>query len=262
MVLDGPVKHRSPTETGCSDPSADEVAPPEPGSAGWWADRAAAEARRRPRAGGLTTTRIVEAALEILREDGLEALTVRAVAERFHTGNASLYRHIASRDELIALISDHVMGDVRLDRTGEGWRADTEALMREMRRVILDQPLPPSARRSTWAYGPNTLRVIDAALGLFLEAGLTDEQAACTTITMIKFIAGSADIQRSAAGRGPSGATGAEGFGRLLDGLPADQFTALRAAGHAYIAASADDVFDHGMAVFLDGVTHQLPAGG
>jgi len=72
----------------------------EPGSARWWAERTAAEARRRPRAGGLSAARIVEAALDILRQDGLSALTVRSVAGRLGTASASLYRHIAGREEL------------------------------------------------------------------------------------------------------------------------------------------------------------------
>lgn len=237
-----------------------ETAPPEPGSIQWWSDRAAAASRRRPRAGGLSTERIIDGALEVLREGGLEALTLRAVAHRLGTsGTASLYRHIASRDELIVLIVDHTLAEVRLDRTGRGWRADIEALMREIRRVILDQPLPSSAARSRSANGPNMLRVVDAALGLFLDAGLTDKQAAFATITMIEFVGGAVDIQRSTAGRGPTGSTGSAGFHQLLDDLPPGQLTALRTAGAHYLAASADDVFTSGLTVFLDGVARQLP---
>lgn len=232
----------------------------EPGSAQWWADRVAAESRRRPRAGGLSTARIVEAALEVLREDGVDALTVRNVAARLHTRSASLYRHIAGRDELIALIADHVMGDIHIVGTGCGWRADVEALMYEMRRVMLSQPLPSSAARTTaGSYGPNTLRVIDAALRLFLQAGMNSRNAAYTATAMLHFVAGTAGIQRSAVGRGPHGATRSAGFTRLLDSLPADNYTALRAAGADYVATPADEVFAHSVAIFLDGVESRLP---
>lgn len=231
--------------------------PDEPGSARWWARREAVERRRRPRPGGLSSARIVEAALCLLREDGLDALTLRSVAERLDTTIASLYRHIASRDELIALIADHVMRDIRVDRTGRGWRADIETLMRDMHRLTLDQPLPPSAR-SRSGYGPNMLRVVDAALGLFLEAGLTEEQAGYTTITMLEVLASSA-MRRSHRGQSPAGATGSDGFDELLDALPDGRFTALRAAGHIYVSAPADAIFDHTLTIFLDGVESQLP---
>ncbi|MGF7238823.1 MAG: TetR/AcrR family transcriptional regulator [Frankia sp.] len=233
----------------------------EPGSARWWTERAAAAGRRRPRAGGLTTERIVETALEVLREGGLDALTLRALANRLgssRVSNASLYRHIASRDELIVLIVDHLMGQVRLEPTGRGWRADVEALMRDIRRVILIQTLPTSVTRSRSAYGPNMLRVVDAVLGLFLGAGLTNQQAAFATTTMIEFVANATTIERTIAGHRPPGAIAAAGFDELLDTLPAGQFTALRTAGADYMAASADDVFTRGMAIVLDGIASQL----
>ncbi len=229
----------------------------QPGSTRWWAERAAAADRRRPRTGGLSTARVVEAALQVLRECGFEALTVRAVADRLETSSGALYQHIASRDELIVLIADHYLGDVRLQGGGRGWRADVETLMREMRQILLDQPLPPSAAMGKAVWGPNTLRIIDAALGLFLDAGLTDEHATYATATMIDFVFGAAAIQRGG-GRGPNGATGTDERSQFHNSLPADQFPALRTAGAAFLAASADDVFTNGMALLLDGVTSRF----
>lgn len=199
----------------------------------------------------------MEAALNVLREHGFEALTVRAVADRLATSSGSLYQHIASRDELIVLIADHYLGDVRIGRGGGGWRAGVEELMREMRRILIDQPLPPSAALGRAIWGPNTLRIIDAALGLFLDAGLTDEQATYATTALIDFVFGAAAIQRGG-GRGPDGAAGADERAAFGESLPANQFAALRKAGPTFLAASADDVFSQGMALFLDGVASRF----
>lgn len=197
----------------------------------------------------------------MLRAGGLDALTVRAVAERLGTSNASLYRHIASRDELLALIADHVMGDIRIEPTGRGWRADTEALMNEMRRVILRQPLPDAVGRNLHGYGPNMLRIVNMAVTTFITAGLAGAEAVYTTIAMIELVAGAAAIQRSRSGRSPSGVPAAAGFDELLDRLPAADVTALRGSGDIYLSAPADDIFAHSMAIFLDGVASRLPAG-
>lgn len=262
VVLDGLVTRRPVPQADEHEPWATERAalPPEPGTPRWWAERAATEARRKPRAGGLSTTRIVETALDILREGGLDALTLRAVASRLQAGsNASLYRHIASRDELIVLIIDHLMGHIRFERTGRGWRADTESLMREMRRVILDQPLPTSVTRNRSAYGPNMLRVVNAILGIFLDVGLTNQQAAFAAITMIEFVASAATIERTTAGRRRAGEIRAADLHDLMVGLPPDEWTALLAAGADYLTATADDVFARGMTLFLDGIAAQLP---
>ncbi len=60
----------------------------------------------RPRV--LSRERIIAAARHIADGEGLEALTVRHVAEQLGTGQASLYRHIADRGELLMLLADDV----------------------------------------------------------------------------------------------------------------------------------------------------------
>src|SRR5436853_107267 len=61
-------------------------------------------ARRRPRSEGLTIERIIDEALALVDEEGLDALTVRRLATRLDTGSATLYRHVASRTELLVLM--------------------------------------------------------------------------------------------------------------------------------------------------------------
>ncbi|MCK9923960.1 TetR/AcrR family transcriptional regulator [Frankia sp. AgPm24] len=227
-----------------------------PGSTVWWIDRVGVAARRRPRTGGLSTQRIVRAAIEVLDERGFEALTVRAVADRLDTSSGALYQHIASRDELIVLIADHYLGQARLHPGGgTDWRTDVEELMREMRRVLLEAPLPPSASTDRAIWGPGTLRIVDAALGLFLAAGLTNDQAGFATAAIIDFVFGAVAIQRGSGGRGPHGAGDISAF---LNTLPPDQYLALRTAGPAFLAASADSVFAQGMALVLDGVASRF----
>ncbi len=46
----------------------------------------------------------MDAAVAILDETGLDGLTMRAVADRLDAGAMSLYRHVASRDELLDLV--------------------------------------------------------------------------------------------------------------------------------------------------------------
>ncbi|MBD3003815.1 MULTISPECIES: TetR/AcrR family transcriptional regulator [unclassified Streptomyces] len=65
-----------------------------------------ARAPGRPRI--LSRARIVASARHIADNEGLEALTVRRVAQELGTGQASLYRHIADRNELLTLLADDV----------------------------------------------------------------------------------------------------------------------------------------------------------
>jgi AcrR family transcriptional regulator len=67
----------------------------------------------------LSPTRIVDTALQLADREGLSALTLRRVAAELHTGQASLYRHIADRDALVRLLGDRIAAEFPLpDRRG------------------------------------------------------------------------------------------------------------------------------------------------
>jgi hypothetical protein len=98
-----------------------------PGSAAWWRRRYAERAGRRPRPGGLTLEAITDAALEIADRDGLEALTMRRLADRMGVRHTSLYRHVASREELLVELADRVLAEVELPPEDPDWQAAVPA---------------------------------------------------------------------------------------------------------------------------------------
>ena len=57
---------------------------------------------------------IVDAAMAIVDDDGISAMTTRAIAKRLGVGQASLYNHIASRDELLDLLNARILASVDL----------------------------------------------------------------------------------------------------------------------------------------------------
>lgn len=73
--------------------------------------------RAERRTDALSKERIVEAAIEILDKDGEGALTFRALAARLTTGAGAIYWHVADKNELLAVATDHVIA--RVMRVGE-----------------------------------------------------------------------------------------------------------------------------------------------
>ena len=71
---------------------------------------------------------IVDAAMAIVDESGMEAMTTRAIAKRLGVGQASLYNHISSRDELLDLLNARVLAGV--DFSGLDHPDWTEAVYR------------------------------------------------------------------------------------------------------------------------------------
>jgi len=71
--------------------------------------------RTERRTDALSKERIVETAIEILDTDGESALTFRALTARLATGAGAIYHHVASKDELLAATTDHVIARVMTD---------------------------------------------------------------------------------------------------------------------------------------------------
>jgi AcrR family transcriptional regulator len=74
--------------------------------------------RAERRTDALSKERIVETAIEILDTDGESALTFRALTTRLATGAGAIYHHVASKDELLAAATDHVIAGVMTEMVG------------------------------------------------------------------------------------------------------------------------------------------------
>src|SRR5262245_40912566 len=74
--------------------------------------RRAPNPRRPPEKPVLSRDLVVKTALGILAAEGFEAVSMRRVAQQLETGPASLYAHVANKEELDELMLDAVLGDV------------------------------------------------------------------------------------------------------------------------------------------------------
>lgn len=228
------------------------------GSAGWWRERERRLFRRRPRADGLTIERIIEVALGVVDGEGLEALTVRRIASALDTGSASLYRHFSSREELLVLLVDHVIGDVRLPPARLAGRAKVEWLSAELRRVLMDHPSLVPALRASPLLGPNAMRGAENGLASLVEAGYDPAVAVRAYLALVDYVLGTVFFDTSSSGRRADGGTTS---GERIDALPAEAFPTLRAHRAAFVVPSREDVFSFGLRAFLDGLERRFLGG-
>ncbi|WP_436770849.1 TetR/AcrR family transcriptional regulator [Yinghuangia sp. YIM S09857] len=112
---------------------------------------------------------LAAAGIALADAQGLAAVTMRAVADALGAGPASLYRYIATREELVELMVDRAHAGIRLpERTGD-WLADLLALARETRRVTLDHPWLLDATATRTPLGPSTVAYLEHALAAVAE---------------------------------------------------------------------------------------------
>jgi len=230
-----------------TDPTADI---PEPS---WWQPkRRSGTPRGRP---ALTRESIVLAALAVLDDEGLDALSMRRVAKQLNVGAASLYWHVEGKEQLLAMVIDRVIGEIPLPNPDPvRWKEQIRAFAHDGRHAFQRYRDVARASMGRIPMGPNFLRAVEWQLDLLQRAGIPHQPAAWFGDILALYVAAHALEDALAA----AGAQDAAELGELLGGymasLPMERFPALAAAGPYLMAGSPDERFEFGLALILRGL--------
>jgi AcrR family transcriptional regulator len=131
----------------------------------------------------LSVERVVAAAIEVADEHGLAAVSMGRVASQLGVSTMALYRHVASKDELLTLMVDRAAGPPPELPLDAGWRPATEAWARALARVsqgwAIEVPVsgPP--------IGPNSVAWMEAGLRALRDSALgpLERLAVVTTLS-------------------------------------------------------------------------------
>jgi AcrR family transcriptional regulator len=213
--------------------------------------------------------RICEAALVILDRDGLSQLTMRRLADELGTGPASLYRHIASRDELLVELADLLIGEVSPPDGSLGWRDTVEQLARDLRRILLTHGGVVLLITNGPLLGPNSMRVREMFWRAMDRDGCDPQFAVQTYFTVIHFVVCSALFGASATRRGhtawETSRQSGSGLADLLDVLPARLYPTVLKFSEYGDRPDPEYDFDFGLRALLDGLASApgaAPSGG
>lgn len=106
---------------------------------------------------------------------------MRRVAQELGTGAASLYWHVASKDELADLIVDRVSAEIEVPPPDPSrWQEQLVEWMIQAREVLKRHPGVGALTLGRIPVGPNTVRWIEWLLALLRGAGIPDRIAAYT----------------------------------------------------------------------------------
>ena len=135
---------------------------------------------RPPAKPALSREAIVDAALAIVRKEGIDALTMRHLAQALDTGPASLYVYVANRDELWDLVFDAAVGSIETEPTDPArWREQLHALAgRMLTMMVVEYPGLARLAMARIPVGDNALRVSESVLSLLKAGGVGDQAAA------------------------------------------------------------------------------------
>ncbi|HZI97981.1 MAG TPA: TetR/AcrR family transcriptional regulator [Actinomycetales bacterium] len=218
---------------------------------------------------GLSLARIVAAAIELADAEGLPAVSMARVAERLGFTTMSLYRYVASKDELLLMMWDAAGGDPPDLPTGDDWRSRLERWSWEDRATLHRHPWMLQLPITGPPMGPRQLAWLDRALQT-LESTPLDEGERLNAILLVTvYVLGQTRLAEEVRRGTQAAMDAAPGhelptFTQMLDGLvDAEGYPALTrtmAAG-AFDGSPDDDLdadFRYGLDRILDGIAARI----
>jgi AcrR family transcriptional regulator len=219
----------------------------------------------------LTVDQILQAAVALLDEEGIEALSMRKLAARLGVGATSLYWHVKNRDELVVLIIDAVHGEIAMpdDDPAQDWREVVSTVARDVRSTMVRHPWLVSVLDQIVAanLGPNVSRLSERLLAVFERAGFELWEAEKALKTVMPYVTAVAMMEAAfhtwLARHGTTEAAWLEEANRSAKEIT-QEHPRLRELTAAYrgadVQASMDEDFEYGLARVLDGLQARLAA--
>lgn len=212
--------------------------------------------RRKRRA--LDQAQVVAAALALLDDVGLDDLTMRRLAERLGIKAASLYRHVRSKDELLALLGDEIAAEIPAAPASGGWEAQLTAIAWNVRRGLLAHRDAARVLANTPPVGPRRLKQIESVLRVLKSAGLRDRDAARMGYHLNNFVTEfAADEARFAAYASTPGSSRRKVLAearKQFASLPRNDYPTLVALADHLTEDAQDDLFQFGIDIWLRGI--------
>jgi TetR/AcrR family tetracycline transcriptional repressor len=219
--------------------------------------------RRRERQ-PLDRPQVVQAALALLDEVGLDGLTMRHLAERLGVKAASLYRHMRDKEELLILLADEISGEIPVVENDRPWQEQLVKLALGYRHVLLGHRDAARLLADTAPAGPSRLRHIEAALRLLLTAGFAPQDAMRAIYhfnnVVTEFVADEVRIATEAEAVGLSrGEFVAQARARLR-ALPVDEYPNVIRFADLVVEDDAEGLFRFGLELWISGLERLHPS--
>jgi AcrR family transcriptional regulator len=206
----------------------------------------------------LTRNAIVHTAIRLLDEHGLEALSMRRIAEELDTGAASLYWHVGSKDGLLDLIFDEVIGEVEVpEPEPQRWQGQLKEVARAVRAVILRHRDVVRISIGRTPMGPNALRVSEGLFAILRAGRIPDPLAVTAQHLLFAIVNGFTLDEIAELGVGIQGRPdehAANAARAYLAELPAERFPNLIAVAEHFHYADNDQSFELLIDLFVDGL--------
>jgi len=203
----------------------------------------------------LTQTRIVEGAVALADDIGVDALTIRKLAAALNVKPMTIYHYVAGKEAIIDGMVDQVFSEIDLPPADMQWKHAIRHRSASARTVLAKHSWAVPLMESRTAPGPATLRHHDAVLGCLRNGGLTVAMTAHAYAVIDAFIYGFA-IQEASL----PATTGEEMHDlveTVVDAMPVNEYPHLMELTTEHVLQPGydfGDEFEFGLNLILDGL--------
>jgi AcrR family transcriptional regulator len=218
----------------------------------WFIPPAGEENRRRT----LTREHVVAEALTVIGADGVDALSMRALATRLGVVPAALYRHVRNKEQLHDLVLDGVLAEVDCAVDHRlAWTERVKVLAHRLRTVLENHPGIAGLLKTRDPLGPHSLALAEAFLAALHAAGLPERETGLAFCLVYDYTLGFALSSPTSINEQRVQDTATRNkLHAFLRSLPADRFPTLVALGEHVWLNNRDQRFTAGLDTLVGGL--------
>lgn len=196
-----------------------------------------------------TRDEIASAALQIVDDSGLGALSMRSLANALGTGPMTMYNYVTGKEGLEELVVAAVVGEITVPPPGRDWRHDVHAVATEMWRGVRAHPAAIPlvlTRRMSSATG---FAIVDALIVALGRVELTDRDRLAAFHAVFALVIGSAQAELA----GPLTGDASEAAAKI-GAVAGSEFPHVQRLSKVAMATTVEDDFDRGLRMLLAGI--------
>jgi AcrR family transcriptional regulator len=212
-------------------------------------------ARREP----LSRERIVRAALRIMDQEGLDAVTMRRIGRDLGVEAMSLYNHVQDKEDILDGICEEVLAEFRIPPV-EGWAESARLGAREFRRLLLAHPnvIRLMTDRKSAFTNAESLRAYEFALDRFRSAGLSEADSVKAFHAFGGYIFGFVMMELGLMVGGPEDEAHAQAHEQMARLLGSADLPRLREALPYLIDCDIEEQFEFGLDLLIQGIRARI----
>jgi AcrR family transcriptional regulator len=217
--------------------------------------------RERPAKAPLSGEAVIAAGLQVLREKGIEGVTMRAVAAALDTGAASLYVYFPNRRALLDAMFDAVVAtiDIGPEPDPARWREQLVALLNRIVERMDEHPGIARVPLANPPTGPAATRLAEHTLALLAAGGVDDRSAAWFIDVVFLFVNATAYETSIYVAEGSGEQATEERMREELGRLQSDQFPHFARLLPIITKGSGEERFNFGLELMINGLLHTEP---